>query len=90
MGRSRQLASPQRPDRLELFREDPTRTVNAVEELLRFDGSNQRLQRVGLSGLEGLEDEFETRPDLVLRGLTGPQLSTGQSHKGGCDGIFRI
>ncbi len=148
------LALLRQPDQLALLRQDPRRIVNAVEELLRFDGSNQLVQRVGvedfqlgdvkipagevcailtgaanrdpaafddpdrvdigrrsiqhfgfgggnhtclgaalarieiqamLSGLverfprlELMEDEPESRPSRVLRGLTGLQLSTGQ------------
>lgn len=34
------------PDQLALIREDPTRLGNAIEELLRYDSSNQLVQRV--------------------------------------------
>jgi cytochrome P450 len=40
------LALLRHPDQLELLRGDPTLIRNGIEELLRYDGSNQLVQRV--------------------------------------------
>jgi len=40
------------PDQLELLRNEPNRIENAVEEICRYDSSNQILQRVGTEDFE--------------------------------------
>ncbi|MEE3327496.1 MAG: cytochrome P450 [Myxococcota bacterium] len=46
------LALLRHPDQLERLREDPTVISNAVDEMLRYDGSNQLVQRVGVEDFE--------------------------------------
>ncbi len=46
------LALLRHPDQLERLRNDPTLIANAVDEMLRYDGSNQLVQRVGVEDFE--------------------------------------
>ena len=56
------LALLRHPDQLELLRRDPGLVRNAVEEMLRYDGSNQLVQRVS-------NEDFE---------LDGTKISAGE------------
>ncbi len=63
------LAILRHPDQLELLRADPSLLGNAIDELLRFDGSNQLVQRVSNEDFD--LGETRVRAGEVCSILTG-------------------
>jgi cytochrome P450 len=63
------LALLRHPDQLSLLRREPKRIRNAVEEMLRYDGSNQLVQRV--SNVDFMLGETSIRAGEVCSILTG-------------------